>query len=254
MSDNTTTVAAINKQGSIRSKKINQLSRLIWLFAIENELWLSAAHCPGAINTEADRASGQFSDGTEWTLEYSIFSAICGRYGTPNIDLFAARNNHKVAKYCAWQPDPGAVFIDAFQYHWGQDELLYIFPPFSLIGAVLQKLVMDEGTAILIIPFWEPWFTQVAWLLADKPTTVYSSVYPLYSWQGENTSDGRETDPACLVSGKSSVAQEFRKGLQPQSKTPHDTPRGHCAGLISDYGINFVCQSKLIPCTPLPWM
>ena len=96
MSDNTTTVAAINKQGSIRSKKINQLSRLIWLFAIENELWLSAAHCPGAINTEADRASRQFSDETEWTLENSIFSAICGRYGTPDIDLFAARNNHKV--------------------------------------------------------------------------------------------------------------------------------------------------------------
>ena len=72
MSDNTTTVAAINKQGSIRSKKINQLSRLIWLFAIENELWLSAAHCPGAINTEADRASRQFSDETEWTLDNSF--------------------------------------------------------------------------------------------------------------------------------------------------------------------------------------
>ena len=130
MSDNTTTVAAINKHGSIRSKKISQLSRLIWLFAIDRELWLSAAHCPGATNTEAHRASRQFNDETEWTLENSIFSAICNRYGSPDIDLFAARNNHKVARYCAWQPDPGAVFIDAFHYHWGQGELLYMFPPF----------------------------------------------------------------------------------------------------------------------------
>ena len=137
------------------------------------------------------------------------------------------------------------------------DKMLYMFLPFSLIRAVLQKLVMDEGTAILIIPFWptKPWFIQVAWLLADKPTTVPATNTTLSIPGREKTylMAGKLTLMACLFSGKSSVTEEFWKGLQPLSKTPHATPRGPWTGLTSDYGINFVCQNKLIPCTPLPW-
>ena len=256
MSDNTTTVVAINKQGSIRSRKINHLSRLIWLFVIDRELWLSAAHCPGTDNKNADKASRQFNDETEWTLENSIFSAICYRYGTPDIDLFAARNNNKVARYCAWQPDPGAVFIDAFHYNWGQGELLYMFPPFSIIGAILQKLIMEEGSGILIIPFWptKPWFTQVARLLTDKPTIIPVTNMTL-------SIPGREkTHPmarklnllACQVSRKSSAAKDFRKGLQSPLKMPRASPHAVCTGHTSYCGMSFVCQNTRIQCIPLP--
>ena len=154
MSDNTTTVAAINKQGSVRSLQINKVARQIWLFAKDRELWLSAAHCPGTVNIETDRASRQFKDETEWTLEHSVFSAICQKLGKPDIDMFASRTNHKTDRYCSSQPDPEAIFIDVFQYHWGQGETLYIFPPFALTGAVQQKLAMDNGKGIIVIPFW----------------------------------------------------------------------------------------------------
>ena len=188
-----------------------------------------------------------------WKLN---FSAICNRYGSPDIDLFTARNNHKVARYCAWQPDAGAVFIDAFHYHWGQGELLYMFPPFSLIGAILQKLIMEEGTAIFIIPFWptKPWFTQVARLLTDKPTIIPVTDTTLSIPGREKTHPmaGKLNLLACPVSGKSSVAKDFRKGLQSPSRTPLASPHAVCTRHISDCGMSFVCQNTRIQCIPLP--
>ena len=57
MTDNTTSVAGINKQGSTKSLECNEIAREIWLMAIDRKWWLSAAHCPGSENVEADQAS-----------------------------------------------------------------------------------------------------------------------------------------------------------------------------------------------------
>ena len=81
--------------------------------------------------------------------------------GTLEIDLFASRLNHQCAKYVAWHPDPGAFAIDAFQYHWDSFKL-YAFPPFSVIGQVLQKLEREGGDLYAILPLWptQPWFVK----------------------------------------------------------------------------------------------
>ena len=65
MSDNTTTVANLNKQGSTHSIICNEITREIWNFAISKNIWISAAHIPGTENVEADTASRQFQDETE---------------------------------------------------------------------------------------------------------------------------------------------------------------------------------------------
>ena len=85
-----------------------------WEFAVGRGLWLSITHCRGSENTEAERASRVFKDETEWTLEEGIFSSICEYFGQPYIDLFASRLNNKVQRFCSWQQDPEAVFIDIF--------------------------------------------------------------------------------------------------------------------------------------------
>lgn len=38
-----------------------------------------------------------------------------------------------------FEPDPHASYLDVFSLNW-QDFTCYIFPPFSLIGKVLQKI------------------------------------------------------------------------------------------------------------------
>ena len=46
------------------------------------------------------------------------------------------------------QPDSGAFVIDAFAVDQGDYPLIYCFPPFSLIGRVLQKIEQDQTEAV----------------------------------------------------------------------------------------------------------
>ena len=95
MTDNTTVLVGINKQGSVISAACNKIARQIWQFAMGEQLWLSAARCPGVENIEADEASRVFDDKTEWALRENIFKEIIVEFGKPTIDLFASRLNHK---------------------------------------------------------------------------------------------------------------------------------------------------------------
>jgi hypothetical protein len=59
-------------------------------------------------------------------------------FGNPIIDVFASR--YKLVPYCSYRPDTNAILVDAFTFNWGTN-LNYIFPPFSILGAVLRKIV-----------------------------------------------------------------------------------------------------------------
>ena len=65
------------------------------------------------MNSEADYASRNFNNHTEWMLDPIIFQQITTRYYTPEVDLFATRLNHQVPQYVARYPDPGALATDA---------------------------------------------------------------------------------------------------------------------------------------------
>ena len=121
-------------------------------------IWLTVAHIPGSLNTIADRKSRKFHDHLEWSLNNSIFRAICEDWGTPEVDLFASRNNSKLTKYVSWHPEPESWRVDAFSLTWN-NKYYYVFPPFSLISRVTRKIRMDNSHAILVVPMWEtqPW-------------------------------------------------------------------------------------------------
>ena len=173
-SDNTTTVVAINRQGSTHSPNCNSMARQIWTWAIRTRNWLSAAHCQGILNTEADLASRLFNDSTEWTLDNNTFKQICRAFGRPEIDLFASRLNYKIDNYCAWLPDPGASAIDCFTLDWSSYSYVYIFPPFSLVGRCLQKILLDQADALIIVPHWptQAWFTTLQTMLLRPPHQI----------------------------------------------------------------------------------
>ena len=92
----------------------------------------------------------------------------------PIIDLFASRLNNKVPRYCAWEPDQGAVFTDSFMYDWSEENLEYASPPFSVIHMVVRKLIQDKAEAIVVVPFWptQPWFTLLANTLCEEPIII----------------------------------------------------------------------------------
>ena len=156
--DNTTSCSYINKLGG-KTSELDSLAREIWFWCLDRYIHLSAAHVPGIDNHEADEESRADNDDTEWLLREEVFKSIHVIHPEMSVDLFASRLNHKLIKYVARRPDPNAIAIDAFTMTW-TNELFFIFPPFSLLPRILQKVEEDKAAAILIAPLWP---TQSWW-------------------------------------------------------------------------------------------
>ena len=169
--DNTTAVAYINHMGGSHSEGCNEAARQIWLWCIDMNIWLTVAHIPGSKNIEADAESRIFSDETEWQLCPAVFDTICKKFGVPDIDLFASRLNHQCPDYVAWRPDPEALAIDAFSVSWGEYTNCYLFPPFSVLTKVLQKMIVDNAQGIVVAPWWptQSWFPRLLRMATGEP-------------------------------------------------------------------------------------
>ena len=170
--DNSTAVAYMNHMGGAQSQVCNQLARDIWDWCIGENIWVTATFLPGIQNTLADTESRQFNDRTEWSLCQDVFNTICKHFDNsePDIDMFASRLNTKLPKFCSWRPDPQAVAINAFTIAWDFN-LLYLFPPFSILQQVLQKLRRERAEAILVAPQWptQAWFSILLQLAISEP-------------------------------------------------------------------------------------
>ena len=77
----------------------------------------------------------------------------------PQFDLFPSRLNRHSPIYWSFKPDPHASYIDAFTLSWS-DKHFYCFPPFSCVLQVLQKIIQDKATGIMVVPMWptQSWY------------------------------------------------------------------------------------------------
>ena len=162
LSDNTTAVFSINKMGSTRSIEVDFLVRKISDWAITRGNFISVTHIPGRFNEDADRESRREASRTEWMLNKQDFHNVLGQLDfDPQIDLFASRSNAQLINYYSYRPDPGCSGVNAFTISWTFLDF-YAFPPFAIIGKVLQKVQFDKAEGILIVPDWpsQYWFNK----------------------------------------------------------------------------------------------
>ena len=171
--DNVTAVSYINNMGGCKSADCNEAAKHIWEWCMSRNIWLSAAHLPGKLNTEADHMSRHFNHKTEWMLNTDAFKEIARQFGSPEIDLFASRLNKQVDRYISWLPDPGAETVDAFTIDW-KPLSFYAFPPFCLIAKCLQKIKCDDATGLLVVPNWptQPWFPLLKGMIIGEPMFI----------------------------------------------------------------------------------
>ena len=173
-SDNTSAVGIINKMGSSKSNICNSICQNIWLLCKKNEIWITCAHIPGTENVLADYESRREYRDSEWMLNPEIFKNITKKLNySPEVDCFASRLNFQVEKYISFRPDPNAFLVNAFTVNW-KGLNAYMFPPFSLIGMVLQKIRNDTATVLMIAPNWptQPWFTTMREMMIAPPLYI----------------------------------------------------------------------------------
>ena len=171
MSDNTSAVSYINNMGGIKSDQCNSIAVEIWNWCVENDVWIFCTHIPGKDNIDADRLSRQFNDHIEWHLDHDIFLEICKNLAVPEIDLFATRINTQLDIFCSWRKDPKCSFVDAFSMNWRSFNVVYIFPPFSLLNSCIRKMREDQAHGIIIAPLWptQIWFSRLMQMLVRNP-------------------------------------------------------------------------------------
>ena len=114
LSDNITTVHAINKMGTSHSNNCNEVANEIWDLAISKDIWSSATHLPGKYNVEADEESRKKDTQLEWKLSEQWFIKLCSALSVkPEIDLFANRLNYQLKPFVSYRPDPEAMAVNS---------------------------------------------------------------------------------------------------------------------------------------------
>ena len=132
---------------------------------------------------------------------------ICKMLFTPSIDLFATWLNCQVPRFHSWLPDLEAEVIDTFMTKW--EELFYAFPPFCLIGRVVQKIIHENAQGILVVPNWptQSWYSLLQHIVMmpvlNMPVTNETLCLPCSgSRPVPHPLSGRMTLQAYLVNGR----------------------------------------------------
>ena len=69
----------------------------------------------------------------------------------PSVDGFANPQLHLLDRW--W--GPGSSIPNSLEVPWGEEPLLWLNPPFSLLPQVIHKLKKDRARAIVVFPHWE---------------------------------------------------------------------------------------------------
>lgn len=123
-------------------------------------------------NTDADLVYAdelsRMIDSSEIFLAQFVFDNICNlqlragqSWGVPTLDCFTghAKGQHQVSRFYSKFYGPGVLAVNAMYQDWAVDAvlpnrmpLLWVFPPFELVGEVIGKLQLEQTDAILVVP------------------------------------------------------------------------------------------------------
>ena len=161
--DNTTAVACIQRQGTLRSESLRLLTREVLLFCQSNSIVPVPKHLSGCLNVLADSGSRDCPTQTEWSLDVDTFRWLVDRFGPFQVDLFATRYNNQLSAFVSPFPDPQAVEVNAFSISWDRWDTIYLFPPVPTLRRVVPLLRQFRGRGVLVAPYYPPsdWFATL---------------------------------------------------------------------------------------------
>ena len=156
------------RQGTT-NRRINALTAWAVQFLHQRKIHPTAEHIAGRLNRRADYLSRN-PDPKNYQLLPSIFATICNKLRvSPEIDIFASKENHQLPSYCSWRNDRNSQG-NAFHLTWS-GKILWANPPWELIPRFLQKLARDKTTALVCLPVWKsaPWWGMVVAHMMTRP-------------------------------------------------------------------------------------
>ena len=162
MCDNAVVVSYINKEGGTKSFRLTRLTIRLLKFCDRKGIRLVPVHLPGSRNIQADALSrvGQ-TLATEWAINGQLLHPVFSAWGTPVIDLFATFANRKLPVFASPFPDQRAKYVDAMSVPWSGMGMVYAFPPFKMLPAVLNKIRWSHNLSVILIA---PRLMSASWM------------------------------------------------------------------------------------------
>ena len=160
LTDNAASNAYINRQRG-RHEHLTGIAARIWDLVTALRLTaLRSAWIAGAENGGADHLSREGADPAGWGLHPAEIRRAWAAFGSPTVDCFATSTNAILPTFFSRRPDPLAAHTDAMSLPWTGRGLLWIFPPFAMVGGVLAKIRREQVAAIAVLPDWpaRPWW------------------------------------------------------------------------------------------------
>ena len=198
----------------------------------------------------ADKESRCVGLGTEWSLLAAEFCRVEARYGPFDIDLFASRINRKVQCYVSRYKDSEAWRTDAFFFSWSHF-FAYIFPPFSIILRVLNKIEMDETDCVVLVRSLKTqiWFPKLVVPMIVVPILLIGSKEVLQHPHHPHPHPilNKSGMIACRLSGKSCKQAAFQQALSASLSLHGGEEQGNNTLATSKNGYIFVVNGVKIP-------
>ena len=139
----------VMKMGGTKNQELTAISKEIWQYLLKRKITITAEYLRGLMNVKADRESRQTRGSSEWKLNPTIFMKLCQIRELQRWIWVS----HQLPQYISWKIDPFSQGRDTFQISWAH-KFVYSFPPFALIGRVLQKVNQDQRLMLIITPAW----------------------------------------------------------------------------------------------------
>ena len=151
-----------NKEGGTKSFRLTRLTIRLLKFCDRKGIRLVPVHLPGSRNIQADALSrvGQ-TLATEWAINGQLLHPVFSAWGTPVIDLFATFANRKLPVFASPFPDQRAKYVDAMSVPWSGMGMVYAFPPFKMLPAVLNKIRRSHNLSVILIA---PRLMSASWM------------------------------------------------------------------------------------------
>ena len=171
--DNNSALFAIKNEGSKTSWNMNTLAVSILEEAAERGISFQPIRVSSEENIVADSAS-RAKAVPDWSLDDKVAANIFRVWGWPDVDLMASDLSRKLPLFYSWsRRDVEAFGLDSLaeDVSWGQFNLPYVFPPFPLIGQVLDKARKEKvDRMIIVVPWWptKPFFPMLVEMALDS--------------------------------------------------------------------------------------
>lgn len=168
--DNTCALSNLKGMGTLKHKLRNQITKQIYEFLRERNLWLSVSYIHTSENKLADYASRKLLTSrhtSEFQLPDHIFKLVTDKHPNISLELFASKQNARLKRYYSYYVDPFSSGSSAFHYAWDNpNEVYYAFPPLSLTRQFFSHIERYNASEIVAIIV--AWHSQVWWPKIQK--------------------------------------------------------------------------------------